>query len=222
MKVEDVMTVDVRTVSPETPLKDVAEVLSSLRVSGLPVVEAGKVVGVVSEADILTKERGAAPSVGGLFSVLFEDRSDIRSKLQATTAGEAMTSPAITIVPRRPVSEAAARMIDLGINRLPVVDDDGDLVGIVTRADLVRAFVRTDDEIAREIREDVVLHSLWIEPDQINLSVENGAVTLAGRVDTKADAELLPAFVRRVPGVVSVESSLTWQNEDGRRRGSAR
>lgn len=216
MKVEDVMTREVRTVSPDASLKDVAEMLSELRVSGLPVVQDGRILGVVSEADILTKERGEAPNLGGLLGALFEDRSEVRAKLQATTAGEAMTAPAITISAKRPVSDAAARMIDLGVNRLPVVDDAGMLVGIVTRADLVRAFVRSDDEIAREIREDVVLRSLWIEPDQIDVQVDKGAVTLIGRVETKTDAELVPAFVKRVPGVVSVESRLTWLDDHGR------
>ncbi len=215
MKVEDVMTREVRTVAPTATLKEVAETLADLRVSGLPVVEDGRILGVVSEADILAKERGEEPNLGGLLSALFEDRHEIRAKLHASTAGEAMTSPAITISGSRPVSDAAARMIDLGVNRLPVVDDEGKLVGIVTRADLVRAFVRSDEEIAREIREDVVLRSLWIEPDTIDVLVVDGAVTLTGRVETKTDAELVPAFVKRVAGVVSVESRLSWL-EDGR------
>ena len=215
MRIEEVMTGAVRTVAPETSLKEAAEILAELRISGLPVVEEGKVVGVLSEADIVSKERGEAPYRGGLLGLVFENGHG-RAKLLAKTVGEAMTSPAITIGPHRPVPEAAAVMIDKKINRLPVVDDNGMLIGIVSRADLVRAFVRPDDEIAREIREDVVLHTLWIAPEQLDLNVENGVVTLAGQVETKDDAELLPEFVRRVPGVVDVRAHLTWEFEKPR------
>jgi CBS domain-containing protein len=108
-------------------------------------------------------------------------------------------------------------MIDEQVNRLPVVTDDGVLVGIVTRADLVRAFVRSDAEIAAEIREDVVLRALWIVPEQVTVAVEDGAVELSGHVGTRADAELASALTRRVPGVVSVTSSVTWDTDGGDR-----
>jgi CBS-domain-containing membrane protein len=219
MKVLDVMTSDVTTVAPDTPLKDVAQVLTDLGVSGLPVVEGGAVVGVVSEADILVKERGVQPPHHGLAGLLFSGGVAVGDKLRAVTAGEAMTSPAITIAPGRAVSEAAGRMIDANVNRLPVVNEDGALVGIVTRADLVRAFVRADEEIAREIREDVVMRTLWIEPEQVSVVVAHGAVRLAGHVGSRSDAELAESLARRVPGVVSVESSLSW-DVDGADRAS--
>jgi CBS domain-containing protein len=219
MKVQDVMTRDVTTVAPDTPLKEVARVLTDLGVSGLPVVEGGAVVGVVSEADILLKERGVQPPHHGLVGLLFSEGVDVGEKLRAMTAGEAMTTPAITVSPGRAVSEAAGKMIDAHVNRLPVVDEEGALVGIVTRADLVRAFVRPDEEIAREIREDVVLRTLWIAPEQLAVGVERGVVELAGHVGSRADAELAESLARRVPGVVSVESSLTW-DVDGSDRAS--
>jgi CBS domain-containing protein len=217
MKVKDVMTTDVRTVTQETPLKETAELLAELGISGLPVVEGGLVVGVVSEADILLKERGVNPSRRGLLGLVLDAAAAVEEKLHARTAGEAMTSPAITIGPERPLAEAAARMIDERVNRLPVVDEQDRLVGIVTRADLVRAFVRADHEIEREIREDVLLRILWIPPELIAVKVENGEVTLAGQVETKGEAELAEAFARKVPGVVSVTSKLRWQAEDGGR-----
>jgi CBS domain-containing protein len=126
-----------------------------------------------------------------------------------------MTSPALTIGPRRPLAEAANAMIERGVKRLPVVDDAGNLVGIVTGADLVRALVRSDEAIAKEIREDVIRRSLWIEPDKVEVIVEAGEVRLAGEVETKAEAELVPEFVQRVPGVVSVLSKLSW-SQNGR------
>jgi predicted transcriptional regulator len=120
-----------------------------------------------------------------------------------------MTSPPLTIGAGRPVREAATRMLEDGVNRLPVVDADGRLVGIVTRADLVRAFTRTDEAIRREIADDVLRRTLWIDdPGAVSVTVEEGEVTLAGTVATAADAELLPRFVERVPGVVRVTSTL--------------
>jgi CBS domain-containing protein len=218
MRVEDVMTNEVRTVRSETLLKEAAEILAWQRISGLPVVDTeNHVVGVLSEGDILLKERGETEKKS-LFDRWFEiPLPEFVSKLEARTAGEAMSAPAITIGPKRPLTEAANRMIDEGVNRLPVVDDAGKLIGIVTRADLVRAFVRSDEEIAKEIREDVVRRTLWIQPDSIEVIVENGEVRLSGQVETKADAELIPAFVQRVPGVVSVLSKLRWPEQNGDR-----
>jgi len=214
MRVEDVMTRDVKTVEPGATLKDVADVLASLGVSGVPVVEGGKVVGVVSEADIIAKERGAEKRRGGLLGLLIDGALDDGAKLEARTAREAMTSPAITIGPTRSVTEAASRMIDEHVNRLPVVDDDGKLVGIVSRADLVRAFTRSDAEIEREIRDEVILRTLWIAPENIAVTVDRGEVTLTGQVETRVEAELVLHFVQRVPGVVSVVSNLSWNVED--------
>jgi CBS domain-containing protein len=198
MKVEDVMTRDVITVAPQSALKAAAQTLAANRISGVPVVEDGRVLGVVSEADILEKEAAESkPSVLG--RLLRRDRAG--AKKAARTAGEAMTSPAVTVPPQRDVAHAARRMVDRGINRLPVVTDDHGLVGIVTRADLVRAFVRSDQEIARELREDVVVGTLWMNAEE----------TLAGEVEQKAHAELLERLAARVPGVVSMRSELRWR-----------
>ena len=217
MKVSDVMTTNVVTVGAQTPLRKVAALLIERKISGLPVVEDGAVVGVVSEGDILAKERGPRSERPGWFGLLFEDRAVAELKLEARTAGTAMTSPALTITPERPVAEAAGVMVDEAVNRLPVVDADGKLVGIVTRADLVRAFVRTDGELEREIREDVLVRSLWVAPERVVVDVEDGVVALRGQVENRATAEMLPDFVRRVPGVVAVHSNVTWEEESGRR-----
>lgn len=216
MKVSDVMTANVVTVGAQTPLRDVAALLSERKISGLPVVEAGQVVGVVSEGDIIAKERGRAPEHHGLLGALLDDRATAELKLEARTAGTAMTSPALTITPDRSVADAAGLMVDKGVNRLPVVDAEGQLLGIVTRADLVRVFVRSDAELEDEIREDVLLNTLWITPGNVNVTVEEGVVTLSGEVENRETAEMLPNFVRRVPGVVAVHTSVSWE-ENGRR-----
>jgi len=211
MKVEDVMTRDVITIESRSPLKAVAEMLASHRISGVPVVEDGHVTGVVSEADILAKE--AAEPAPGAFARL-RGRDQPSAKKRARTAGEAMTSPAVTVPPQRDVAQAARLMSERGINRLPVMTEDGKLVGIVTRADLVRAFVRSDEEIARELREDVAVGTLWLNAEKLDITVEEGEVTLAGEVEQKAHAELLERFAARVPGVISVRSELRWQLDD--------
>jgi CBS domain-containing protein len=215
MKVKNLMTTDVLSIGPEASLKDVAAILADRRISGLPVVGArGEVLGVVSEADILVKEAGPHPSEGGLLARLLRADPETKWKLEARTAGEAMSSPAFTIGPERTVDEAAARMIERGVKRLPVVDDEGKLVGIVTRTDMIRAFVRPDADLLEEITEEVLARTLWIPPDRISVTVSRGEVTLAGTVDSKQDAELVRHFVGRVPGVVSVRPELRWLDED--------
>jgi len=204
------MTRDVVSVTPETPLKDVAAVLVARGISGLPVCDAdGAVVGVLSEADLLVKQGGSPERSGGLFAWLVETASapDL-AKLRARTAGEAMTAPAITVPAGSSVSEAARTMVSLGVNRLPVVED-GRLVGIVSRADLVRLFTRSDEEIARDIRQDVVKR-LWIAPERIEVEVEQGEVVLRGEADTEVEAELILKRIPLVAGVVGVRSELSW------------
>jgi CBS domain-containing protein len=162
MRVRDVMTQDVATVGPDTGLRDVAALLVQKRISGVPVVDGGRVLGVVSERDILFKER---PSDGLSRSVLawLMDEGDLMLKIDARTASAAMTSPAVVIAPARSVADAAALMLDEGVSRLPVVDK-GELVGIVTRHDLVRAFARTDEEIWLEIESDSLVRAYWHRP----------------------------------------------------------
>ena len=209
MRIHDVMTTGVLTTSPQTPLREAALILAREGVSGLPVVgDDGTVVGVLSEADVIAKEGDQPPRSGGLLSWLVDPADSwLEARLAATVVGEAMSSPAVTIGSERLISEAATSMLENGINRLPVVDD-GHLVGIVSRADLVRAFVRDDAEIRSDIEEEVIRKVLWLDPKDVAVTVEGGQVTLVGQVGTEADAELLPLFVRRVPGVVDVTSEV--------------
>jgi CBS domain-containing protein len=221
MKVEHLMSRDVVTVAPETTLKQVAELLAAHRIAGVPVCDPdGQVLGVVSEADILWKELGASPGGGGMLDRALELAYGQGKRLAAITAGEAMTSPATTIGPAATVARAAELMTKLEINRLPVVEDDK-LVGIIARADLVRAFTRPDGEIEQEINDDVLLHTLWVDPETVSLMVVDGMVTIAGEVDNKSTAELIDAYIRRVPGVVSVRSDLGYQIDDLARRVAA-
>lgn len=218
MKISELMHRDVISVLPETTLKEVAALLVEHRISGLPVCLAdGRVVGVVSEADILVKEQAEPLEVTGFLGRLLDSAYGDHDRHEARTAGDAMTSPAITVSPQQDVVEAARMMTSKHVNRLPVVEGSK-LVGILTRADLVRAFDRTDAELEQEIADDVLLHTLWIEPGSIELDVEDGVVSLGGRVETKTIAEIVAAYVRRVPGVVAVHSDLTWAFDDNARR----
>ena len=218
MKIEQIMSTTVTTVTPDTLLKDVARLLTSQRISGVPVCDAdGAVLGVVTEADILRKEQGYAPEPGGLLGWLFEKADAEGARMLARTAAEAMTSPALTIAPDASVFDAARVMTTRGINRLPVVSE-GRLVGIVSRADLVRAFHRTDDEIERELNDDVLLHTLWVSPNDVHVAVHDGVVELVGVLENRTQAELVSAYARRVPGVVDVDTELTWRIDDQARR----
>ena len=219
MKVRDVMTHSVLSVRREAPLKEVALVLVDHRISGVPVVDVdGAVLGVVSEADLLMKEQGAdAVRHRPLARFLGESRESRTqlAKLAAVTAGEAMTAPAVTIESGRRISEAAALMIARRVNRLPVVDD-GRLVGIVTRADLVRAYVRSDDELARAIREDVLLRILWLDPSVFTVVVTDGVASISGRVERRSTAEMVEQAVSMVPGIMDVHADVTWGLDDSR------
>lgn len=215
--VRDVMTTTVLAVRRETPLKEVARLLVERRISGLPVIDdEGQVVGVVSEADLLVKEQGPDAVPRGTLDRLLGESGQarqLRAKAEARTAGEAMTAPAITIDAAASVHRAAAQMIERRVNRLPVVDA-GRLVGIVTRADLVRSFVRSDAQLEQTIREDVLLKALWIAPDQVAVDVVDGIATLRGRVDRRSTAAMVAHMVEIVPGVVGVSAEIAWSVDD--------
>jgi CBS domain-containing protein len=124
-----------------------------------------------------------------------------------------MTSPAVTITPGQPIHKAAAIMTSRHVNRLPVVED-GRLVGIVSRADLVRAYVRSDDELAQTIREDVIFRSLWLDPVLFTISVADGVVSITGHVERRSTAEMIEHAIRMVPGVVDVRAAVGWSMDD--------
>ena len=214
MRIDQLMTKNVVTVAPETTLKDVAVLLANHKIAGVPVCdEARHVLGVVSEGDILWKELGLRAESPSLLERIFERAYGEDVRVGAVTAGEAMSAPAITVPPSATVAYAARVMVEHKINRLPVVDN-GTLVGIVARSDLVRAFKRSDEEIEREISTDVLLDTLWVDPDAVSLAVVGGEVTIAGEVENRSTADLIEGYIRAVPGVVSVRSLLTWQVDD--------
>jgi CBS domain-containing protein len=206
MIVDDVKNEDVVRVSPETPLKDVARLLAELQISGVPVVDGERVVGVISETDIVNGRVPEQPSgrFARQFGRLAQEHHDGVSAL-ARTAGEAMSSPPITIEGRKPLADAAALMSEHDVNRLPVMDDRG-LAGIIARADVVRAYARSDDEVRHEVLR--VLRSLWVSPETVSVEVDGGRVELRGEVTMPKTAKRVAPAVEQIPGVVSVHSEL--------------
>jgi CBS domain-containing protein len=208
MRVSDVMTKDVVTVSPAMTLKQAAALLSERNIGGVPVVEGEEVVGVLSETDILYKERGPSSSENLVDRLFGRDSAAEAAKIAAETVGDAMSAPAVTIDHWESISAAAGKMLASGVNRLPVVRD-GRLVGIVTRHDLIGVFSRPDHAIEYDIRYDVVTRSFGLHPAAVTIAVHDGKVTLRGHVDTPLAAELIPVAARRIPGVVSVDAQLS-------------
>ncbi|GII80356.1 hypothetical protein Sru01_53380 [Sphaerisporangium rufum] len=220
-KVRDVMTRDVVTVNGATPFRDVAGLLMAHGVSAVPVVDGeGHVVGVVSEADLLRKEEfreqyygeGYRPPARVRLRRLLQRQAGTgAAKARGETAAQVMTAPAITVREYSSAVNAARLMDEHGIRRLPVVDDDGTLAGIVSRHDLIKVFVREDEDIAREIRQDIVEGALWPQPPEVEVSVTGGVVTLAGRTGRQADARTMVRMTERVNGVLGVVDRLEWR-----------
>ena len=205
MKIQDAMTTKLVTATPEMSLKDAARAMAEHHISGLPVVDAdGHVIGVVSEADIIAKEVDETPR--GSLLQRFLEGPPIDDRFYARTVGDAMSSPALTIAADRQVAQAATTMLAEGINRLPVVDARGILVGLVTRGDLVRAFTRDDDALHHEIKQ--LIHDLWLDASPLEVSVDQGTVTIRGEVENEADIRVLRTMIRRVPGVIEVDAQL--------------
>ncbi|HVM24089.1 MAG TPA: CBS domain-containing protein [Candidatus Limnocylindrales bacterium] len=217
MRVSDVMSRTLLSVPPDMPLRDVARLLSEHRISGAPVVEDGRCIGVVSEADLLIKQLGRPISRRLPIEWIIGERHDPEElrRRAATTAREAMSSPAIVIEADRPLREAAALMVDRGVNRLPVIDA-GRVIGILTRSDLVRAYLRLDDEIRRAVREEILRHTMWLDPDQLQVTVREGIVVLSGTVDRRSTARIIEKLVGLVDGVARVDSTLAWELDDER------
>lgn len=221
VRVRDLMSTDVVAVAPETALKEVAELLVEHGIAGVPVCDAdGCVIGVVSESDIIWKELRMDPDGGGLFARFLDHAYGDDERARALTAREAMSAPAVTIDPDASVSGAARLMLSHLVNRLPVVSE-GRLVGILARSDLVRAFQRPDDEIEREIREDVLRELLCVDPESVWLMVTKGEVLIGGEVENHSTARSIERRIRSIPAVTNVCSELRWQIDDRSHRTAA-
>ncbi|MCX5053006.1 MULTISPECIES: CBS domain-containing protein [unclassified Streptomyces] len=204
--VSDVMTRTVAAVRRGAAFKDIVRTLQDRKVSAVPVVDTGnQVVGVVSEADLLPKEefRDSDPDRYTQLRRL----SDL-AKAGSVTAGELMTSPALTVRADATLAQAARTMARARVKRLPVVDETGCLEGIVSRADLLKVFLRDDEEIAEEVRREVVSYLFPAPSSAVRVEVRDGVVTLGGRVRDTSLVPVAARLVRAVEGVVDVKFAL--------------
>ncbi|HTJ67682.1 MAG TPA: CBS domain-containing protein [Actinospica sp.] len=212
--VKDLMTPAdlVVSVRPDTPYKAVAELLSAHAISGVPVVgPTGRVIGVVTESDLLAKEIRAGGPVPGRMNLRRDAPAD-GTKARALTAMDLMTAPAVTAAPRDGAATAAARMEQRGIRRMPVVDEEGRLLGIVSRRDLLRPYLRRDEEVRADVHA-LLGDQFGYVPECWTVGVEGGVVTLRGELRSRGDLPAIRAAVGRIDGVVSVESETTYAVE---------
>ncbi|GHD55446.1 hypothetical protein GCM10010317_040630 [Streptomyces mirabilis] len=205
--VSDVMTHTVAAVGRKANFKEIVRLMEQWKVSALPVLEGeGRVVGVVSEADLLPKEefRDSDPDRYTQLRRL----SDL-AKAGAVTAEDLMTAPAFTVRANATLAQAARTMAHAKVKRLPVVDDMGLLEGVVSRGDLLKVFLRNDEDIAEEVRREVVSYLFRAPSSPVRVQVHDGVVTLAGRVRDTSLVPVAARLVRAVEGVVDVEFELT-------------
>lgn len=197
------MTTDMVAVRSEASYREMVTLLRAHRISGLPVVDAdGIVVGVVSESDLLTGRAG-----DGRPGWVPRRKHVAASEL---TAADLMTEPAVTTSRDELVSSVARLMSSRKLRRVPVVDRRGRLVGIVCRSDVLSVFTRPDEDIRREITQDVILDGFFTDPDRLTVTVKNGIVTLAGAPGSAVLGRNIADQVRHVQGVVAVRDRFMY------------
>ncbi|MEV6762111.1 CBS domain-containing protein [Streptomyces sp. NPDC051105] len=204
--VSDVMTHTVAAVGRDAPFKDVVTMMEERKVSALPVLEGGgRVIGVVSEADLLPKEelRDSDPD-----RFPQRQRLDDLAKAGAVTAEELMSTPAVTAHPNATLAQAARIMAQRKVKLLPVVNAEGMLEGVVSRSDLLKVFLRDDEELAEEVRHEVIDRLFPLSADHMRVEVAEGVVSLTGWVDDNGLARVAEQLARAVEGVVDVRCCL--------------
>ncbi|HEX5115313.1 MAG TPA: CBS domain-containing protein [Pseudonocardiaceae bacterium] len=207
--VQTIMTRDVVSALPDSTFKQIATLLSENGVSALPVTDfQGRVIGVVSEADLLRRFESTPHHWWRPATRSPRTRPD---RLVATAL---MTTPAHTVGAETSVVRAARLLANRGIRRAPVVDAEGRLVGIVSRQDLVRVFVRPDEDIAAEIRDDVLHHAVVVDSASVDVDVLEGVVTLRGQLERASLVSIVGRLVNQVDGVVAVVNELTFAVDD--------
>ena len=207
--VKDIMTTGVVPVRAGTTYRELAAMFRRHRVSGFPVVgDDGKVIGVVSETDLLALEAGPEPGASPGPRGWYPHRKQLT--VDDATAGDLMTHPAVTIGPDELARGAARLMHSLKLQRLPVIDPDGRLVGIVSRSDVLSVFRRADEEILREVTQDVIADGFFTDPARFTVTVHNGIVTLEGAPGSAVLGAGIVDQVRHLEGVVAVRDRFTY------------
>ncbi|MCW2640740.1 MAG: domain containing rane protein [Dactylosporangium sp.] len=211
--VNNVMTTPVVAVREDAPFREIVDALEARKVSGLPVVDRHNVVvGVVSETDLLTKMEFTGKAK---HPRLFEGRRIrlAREKAGGELARDLMTAPPVTVMANTPVVTAARLMASAGIKRLPVVNLAARLVGIVTRSDLLKVFLRPDAEIRADVLQ-ALRHLSVAETCQVSAEANQGMVTLTGQMEHRSSVETVVRQAQRVDGVIDVIDRLTYRHDD--------
>ncbi len=222
-KVGSVMTSDVVQARYATPFKEITRLLNEHRISGLPVVDPDDhVIGVISETDLMTRQAEAEPPYQPPRRfhrpALSKSARRRKAKAAARTAGQLMSQPAITVQADKTIAEAARTMAAHRIERLPVVDEEDRLVGIVTRRDLLQVFLRSDEDIRSEVIDEIVVNAMWLSPRTIDVFVREGVVTLHGQLEHRSETEVAVRLTRQIDAVVAVVDKLTFRFDDAHMR----
>jgi CBS domain-containing protein len=212
--VASLMTREVITAEVESSFKDLVQLLEDNGISAVPVLDGGYPVGVVSEADLMPKEefRGGTEEAPGVFARRAEKHR--WEQASGLTARDVMTSPVKSVSPDTSASAAARELAAAGVRRLFVMDDDGALVGVLSRRDVLKLFVREDDELRTTIREEIFGRTLWVDPDGVDVEVSEGVVTLQGQLERESEVAIADHLVRALPGVVDVQNRLRPEWDD--------
>ncbi|MBB5801203.1 CBS domain-containing protein [Saccharothrix ecbatanensis] len=213
--VASLMTREVVKVDVGAPFKEIAAVLTDGAFSAVPVVDTdGRPIGVVSEADLLPKEEYRGGTEPGPSVFARRDTKQRWRQAQGTTAADVMTTPVTTIGPDAPASAAAHKLAVEGVRRLFVVDSDGRLVGVLSRRDLLKVFLRSDEDLRRMVVREVLQRSLWVEPTAVEVEVVDGVVTLRGKIERRSEADIAYRLTLAMPGVVDVHNHLSYGWDD--------
>jgi CBS-domain-containing membrane protein len=211
--VREVMTSSVVTVSLDIGFKSVAAIMAEHGVSALPVLDAGGcVAGIVSETDLLRKEEYSEDAAAGRPPLLGRGRD----RAAGLTAEDVMSSPVVTISPDASVVEAARALYRHHVGHLVVAEEDGSLAGIVSPRDLLKVYLRTDEDIRTEILTDIITNYLGTNPAHVEVTVNEGVVTLRGQVENRTMVPLAARLTRAVDGVVAVKADLGYAVNDRR------
>ena len=208
--VSDVMSRDVLTVTPEATFKQIERLLAEHHVNAVPVVDTdGRPVGIVSETDLVLKsEAGQTPPTG--FGPRARHR---RSKAAASTARGLITAPPVTVEPDARLAVAARLMRKHAVNQLLVVNR-GHLIGIVSRSDLLKSFLRADEDIRNHVLQGVIVGTMWFNPAEFAVSVREGVVDISGVMERRSQVEILVDLIHGVDGVVDVRPALSFRLDD--------
>ncbi|HKN53305.1 MAG TPA: CBS domain-containing protein [Amycolatopsis sp.] len=214
LRVSDLMTWPVIAARVTTPFKELVSLLEKNEISAVPVIdEHRRPIGVVTEADLLARHGEMTRESRIPFAGI--RRRHARQAAHGLTARDLMTRHVRTVGRDDPAAGAARYLADARLHRLYVVDGSGRLVGVLARRDVLRAFLRPDEEIKEVVDREVFQRSIWVDPQAVTIRADDGVVTLEGTIDRRSQVERAEWLTERIPGVVAVVNRLKYLQDDG-------